>query len=61
MLMLVLYKRVEYSGKIRMAREGKHLAFNFVRFGWTTNNIWIFVLEEQSSSSPSHRLGTPKS
>jgi len=61
MLVLTLYKRVEHSGKIRMIKGGKHLILNFMRFGWRTNKIWIFVLGEESSSSPSRRLGTPES
>lgn len=61
MLMLMLYKRVEYSGQIRMVKEGKHLVLSVVRFGWIATNIGIYVLEEQSSSSRNHGLGTPKS
>lgn len=47
MLMLTLYKRDGYSGKTRMIKGDKHLIFGFMRFGWLTNNILIFILEAE--------------
>lgn len=43
-----------------MIKGGEYLILSSMRFGWITNDIWIFLLEEGSSSSPSHRLGTPE-
>lgn len=43
-----------------MIKGGKHPFLGLVRSGWIAIDPWIFVLKEQSSSSPSCRLSTPE-